>query len=393
MLYCTIYHQAHLPILYIIIYTTLYTNRHTCPQDVNPAHNWGHVHRGRVLLQTFREAFMLQHIHRSKDDLWWTQSCLRLRDFTMDYEGDYKAWLQHDLHRGHLNTEQKEYFNNEALWLCSRCEDVGADNGRKLAKRALDQKLLVHRIKAVHAGAKKAKMQTSTVFDGLRRTIHLVRGCKVLVTRNIAYKYGLANCTRGTLVGVVYTAGATVDTFPEALVIEVQGYCGPTFYPGHPKWVVILPKLSIREGTRQTRLQFPVTAGYALTINKAQGLTVPEGVVIKLSSGPRFKAASKHGLPFVAFTRSESFARTAFHNLPAWDEFAKGAESEMLRKRLDFTHALEELHAKSVKQVFRTGKAEEDAFTQWRLHQGKRRSKSPPKTRCTCPGCERDFPA
>ena len=120
---------------------------------------------------------------------------------------------------------------------------------------------------------------------------------------------------------------------------------------------------------------------------------MPEGVVIKLSSGARFKAASKHGLPFVAFTRSESFARTAFHNLPAWDEFAKGAESEMLRKRLDFTHALEELHAKSVKQVFRTGKAEEDAFTQWRLHQGKRRSKSPPKTRCTCPGCERDFPA
>ena len=59
-----------------------------------------------------------------------------------------------------------------------------------------------------------------------------------------------------------------------------------------------------------------------------------------------------------------------------------------------YYHAcLEELHAKSVKPVFRTGKAEEEAFAQWRLQQGKRRSKSPPKTRCTCPGCERDFPA
>ena len=41
---------------------------------------------------------MLKRTHRSKGDLWWMQSCLRLRDFAMDYEGDYKAWLQHDLH-------------------------------------------------------------------------------------------------------------------------------------------------------------------------------------------------------------------------------------------------------------------------------------------------------
>ena len=155
----------------------------------------------------------------------------------------------------------------------------------------------------------------------------------------------------------------------------------------------ILPKLSVKEGTRQTRRQFPVTAGYALTINKAQGLTLPEGVVIKLSSGPRFKAAAKHGLPFVAFTRSESFARTAFHNLPAWDDFAKGAESEMLRIRLEYTALLEELHAKSVKHVFRNGKAEEEAFKQWQgAQQGKRRAKAPAKARCTCPGCDRDFP-
>ena len=89
---------------------------------------------------------------------------------------------------------------------------------------------------------------------------------------------------------------------------------------------MILPKVSVREGTRQTREQFPVSAGYALTVNKAQGLTLPEGVVIKLSTGARFKAAAKHGLPFVAFTQSERFARTVFDTLPPWDDFAKGAE-------------------------------------------------------------------
>ena len=100
-------------------------------------------------------------------------------------------------------------------------------------------------------------------------------------------------------------------------MVDVPGYRGPKFYKDNPTWVVILPKVSHREGTRQMREQFPVSAGYAMTINKAQGLTLPEGVVIKLSTGPRFKAAAKHGLTFVAFTRSESFARTAFHHLPA----------------------------------------------------------------------------
>ncbi len=50
-----------------------------------------------------------------------------------------------------------------------------------------------------------------------------------------------------------------------------------------------------------------MAAGYALTVNKAQGLTLKEGVVIKMHSGKRFKAASKPGLPFVA-----SLARKAF---------------------------------------------------------------------------------
>ena len=102
--------------------------------------------------------------------------------------------------------------------------------------------------------------------------------------------------------------------------MEVPEYRGTAFYPSEPKWVPILPKVSVKEGTRQTREQFPVVAGYALTVNKAQGLTLKEGVVIRLTSGKRFKAASKHGLPFVAFTRSESFAMTAFKNLPPFPE-------------------------------------------------------------------------
>ena len=77
----------------------------------------------------------------------------------------------------------------------------------------------------------------------------------------------------------------------------------------------LLPLLNMKEGTRMWRRQFPIVAGFALTVNKAQGLTIKEGIVIWLEGGSRFRPAAKHGLPFVAWTRSECFAMTAFKNL------------------------------------------------------------------------------
>ena len=88
------------------------TTYQTCPKAVRPL--WRHVRDGRHLLQLFDEAFMLRRVHRSKDDLWWTESCLRLRDFACTKEGDYDVWREHDLDRGHLSDEQKAYFENEA---------------------------------------------------------------------------------------------------------------------------------------------------------------------------------------------------------------------------------------------------------------------------------------
>ena len=99
-----------------------------------------------------------------------------------------------------------------------------------------------------------------------------------------------------------------------------------------------------------SRTQFPVVAGFALTVNKAQGLTIKEGVVLHLVGSKRFRPASKHGLPFVAFTRSESFAMTAFKNLPPWEDFLKGRASDMLRMRKEFTKRLELMHERTWKK-------------------------------------------
>jgi hypothetical protein len=191
-----------------------------------------------------------------------------------------------------------------------------------------------------------------------------------MLTRNVAYLFGLANGTRGKFVGAVYGLGG-IGSFPEALVVEVPEYRGPEFYPGQPMWVPLLPMTAMKDGTRMTRTQFPVVAGFALTVNKAQGLTIKEGVVIHLVGGKRFRPAAKHGLPFVAFTRSESFAMTAFKNLPPWGDFVKGRESDMLRMRLDFTKRLQALHTRTLASHsdMKTPADEDAAFEEWALKQ------------------------
>ena len=131
---------------------------------------------------------------------------------------------------------------------------------------------------------------------------------------------------------------------------------------------------STREGTKTTRTQFPIVAGFALTVNKAQGLTIKEGVVIHLVAGERFRPASKHGLPFVAFTRSESFSITAFKNLPAWQDFVKGPDSDMLRMRMAFTSMLQRMQPRTLAKHtdMKTPEQEATAHERWSAEQAQR---------------------
>ena len=137
-----------------------------------------------------------------------------------------------------------------------------------------------------------------------------------------------------------------------------------------------------------TRCQFPLVAGFAITVNKAQGLTIKEGVVIHLVGGKRFRPAAKHGLPFVAWTRSESFAMTAFKNLPAWTDFVKGRDSDMLRMRSAFTAKLQELHQKTLARHSELKTCAQEArahelWTEQQAQRAKRQKMEGPRMPCT----------
>ena len=137
------------------------------------------------------------------------------------------------------------------------------------------------------------------------------------------------------------------------------------------------------------RTQFPVVAGWALTVNKAQGLTVKEGVVINLAGSERFRPAGRHGLPFVAFTRSEGFAMTAFKNIPPWNDFVKGRSSDLLRQRRAFEERLNTMHARTMRKYTNmdSPEAEDAAFEQW-VKSCPPRPQKEEAPQMRCPACD-----
>ena len=113
-------------------------------------------------------------------------------------------------------------------------------------------------------------------------------------------------------------------------------------------------------------------------------------MVIHLVGSRNRRPASKHGLSFVAFTRSESFDMTAFKNLPPWNDFVKGRESDMLRMRLAFTRNLDLMHQRTLAQHAGMQSAEDErmAHEAWDAEQAKKPKKQKQQgPRMPCPCC------
>ena len=112
--------------------------------------------------------------------------------------------------------------------------------------------------------------------------------------------------------------------------------------------------------------------------------------MIHLVGGKRFRPASKHGLPFVAWTRSESFAMTAFKNLPPWEDFVQGRQSDMLRMRQNFTERLHGMHARTLAthSELKTPELEARAHQLWIEKQTRRSSgRDSAGPLMPCPAC------
>ena len=59
---------------------------------------------------------------------------------------------------------------------------------------------------------------------------------------------------------------------------------------------------------------------------------------------------------------------TAFKNLPPWDDFQRGQDSDMLRMRQRFTGMLDRMRSKAMRKFsqLKTAEAETEAYETWR---------------------------
>ena len=126
-----------------------------------------------------------------------------------------------------------------------------------------------------------------------------------------------------------------------------------------------------------------------MTVNRSQALTVEEGVVINLAGSKCFRPAAKHGSAFVGVTRSQSFAMTAFKNLPPWNDFAQEAGSSMLQTRQAFLTKLQALHRRTMAKhnTMDSAEAELAAQADWdeeQAHRPKRRKHDDSRRKCPC---------
>ena len=149
-------------------------------------------------------------------------------------------------------------------------------------------------IKAVHTGP-NANKASSEDASGLQPVICLAHGVRVMLTSNLWTDAGLVNGAMGTVQAICYQSGGP-PSLPVAVMVKFDKYCGPALHDGSVP-IVSQRRTWIQGGSACSRLQIPLKRAWAITIHKAQGLTLDK-VVIDVG-----KKEFSAGLTFVACSR------------------------------------------------------------------------------------------
>jgi len=181
-------------------------------------------------------------------------------------------------------------------------------------------------IKAVHTGPNAIKASPDEA-SGLDPIICLAHGARVMLTANLWVPMGLVNGAMGTIKAVCYSNGNAPPQLPIAVMVRFDSYSGPVYSDG------TFPITPIRRtwstsGVQCSRLQLPLKLAWAVTIHKAQGLTLDK-VVIDVG-----KKEFSSGLTFVATSRVRHLNDLLFDPPFPFQRLANLAKSQRLQERL-----------------------------------------------------------
>ena len=239
--------------------------------------------------QMFDRAVVLNQIIRQSgqdpSQVLFCEILLRLRDGQVT-ESDWK----------HLMTGTPAQVLDvsafeDALCLFPTVEAVVEHNVSKL--HACGQP--VASIKAVHTGVNASKASPDDA-GGLEPIVCLAKGARVMLSSNLRVEMGLVNGAMGTIQAICYHEDETPSNLPVAVTVLFDNYTGPTL-PDVTVPIVPLRQSWTSPGSQCSRLQLPLKLAWAVTIHKAQGLTLDKVIV---DVGKKEFCAS---LTFVAISR------------------------------------------------------------------------------------------
>ena len=260
---------------------------------------------------------------------------LRVRDGELT-EDDYKFMKEHMM----LEGREREFQGPRTYKFVTTHEARNARNTEAF-EAALEDGTPSITIPALNSGPTAAAADEEDMGH-LPNELHLCLGARVLITRNLCVYHGLCNGT----IGIVHDIIVNSKGFVEAVVLKVRratppqdGYKGPSFCDG-AKGVDPSTEVLVAINRRSSEIydaaskkdeqreQFPLMLAWALTIHKAQGLTL-ERVVIDAGDDER-----SVGLLFVAMTRVRHPSHIAFSPWPGIDRVTSViARKPALRKR------------------------------------------------------------
>ena len=286
---------------------------------------------GRTTYQMYSSAVTLTQVMRQNgqdtSQVRFRDLLLHLRDGSVTTT-DWKLLMTRCLSR---ITNPDDF--KDALHLHPTVEAVAEHNLAKLQSNG--QPITI--IKAVHTGPNASKASSDNA-SGLEPVISLALGTRIMLNSNLWVEAGLVNGAMGTVKAICYQSEAPPN-LPIAVMVKFDYYYSGSTLHDNSVPIIPLRRTWLHSGTACSRLQLPFKLAWAVTIHKAQGLTLDK-VVVDIG-----KKEFSTGLMFVACSRVRHLSDLAFAHAFDYQRLSNLANSQrLIERRLEDTrlHLLEE---------------------------------------------------
>ena len=228
--------------------------------------------QGRLAYESFEYTAILSRIMRQEGARQFRKALGELRSGTVTRES-WKLLLTRT--RNSISRDEAELFN-DAIRLFNTNELT--DNVNRSRLRDLGTP-----VTAVEA-EKEAHKTSHEDAENLYQTVFLAIGARIRLTQNVWVEH-LINGSMGVIHDIDWPAGTDPrKAMPRAVLVKFDHYTGPALFTDPADGRPIVPILPVRrefeyQGVQCSRRQLPIALAYAITVQKAQGLTLERAVI------------------------------------------------------------------------------------------------------------------